>query len=62
MSIDSITCNFVALFTRNPQKTTQAARRAKWVAPPPPFTNGVMAKYIKLVGSASEGAVTSMVF
>jgi dihydroxy-acid dehydratase len=43
-------------------EATLAARRAKWVAPPPPFTNGVMAKYIKLVNSASEGAVTSMVF
>ncbi|MEJ5368901.1 MAG: dihydroxy-acid dehydratase [Bryobacteraceae bacterium] len=37
-------------------------RRAKWQAPPPPFTTGVMAKYIKLVRSASEGAITSRVF
>jgi dihydroxy-acid dehydratase len=37
-------------------------RRARWQAPPPPFTSGVMAKYIKLVHSASEGAITSKVF
>jgi dihydroxy-acid dehydratase len=41
---------------------TLAARRAKWVAPPPPFKSGVMAKYIRLVSSAAEGAVTSKVF
>lgn len=39
-----------------------AGRRARWQAPPPPFTRGVMAKYIKLVGSAAEGAITSKVF
>lgn len=37
-------------------------RRARWQAPPPPFTVGVMAKFIRLVGSASEGAITSRVF
>ena len=37
-------------------------RRARWQAPPPPFASGVMAKYIKLVDSASEGAITSKVF
>jgi len=37
-------------------------RKAKWQAPPPPFTTGVMAKYIKLVRSAAEGAITSQVF
>jgi dihydroxy-acid dehydratase len=39
-----------------------AARKAKWIAPEPAFRTGVMAKYIKLVGSAAEGAVTSKVF
>jgi dihydroxy-acid dehydratase len=43
-------------------EATLAARKAKWTAPPPPFKVGVMAKYIKLVGSASQGAVTSKVF
>jgi dihydroxy-acid dehydratase len=37
-------------------------RKAKWQAPPPPFTTGVMAKYITLVRSAAEGAITSQVF
>jgi dihydroxy-acid dehydratase len=41
---------------------TLAARKAKWTAPEPSFKAGVMAKYIKLVGSAAEGAVTSQVF
>ena len=39
-----------------------AERKSKWTAPPPPFKIGVMAKYIKLVGSAAEGAITSNVF
>ncbi|MGJ5814757.1 dihydroxy-acid dehydratase [Paludibaculum fermentans] len=39
-----------------------AERRAKWVAPPPARKTGVMAKYIKLVSSASEGAITSNVY
>ncbi len=39
-----------------------AQRKAKWQAPPPPFTTGVMAKYIKLVRSAAEGAITSKIF
>ena len=37
-------------------------RRERWQAPPPAYTTGVMAKYIKLVRSASEGAITSKVF
>jgi len=35
------------------------ARRAQWKAPAPHYKTGVMAKYVKLVTSASEGAVTS---
>ncbi|MES0327774.1 MAG: dihydroxy-acid dehydratase [Gammaproteobacteria bacterium] len=34
------------------------ARLAKWTAPAPKETRGVLAKYAKLVSSASEGAVT----
>jgi dihydroxy-acid dehydratase len=34
------------------------ARLREWIAPPPRYTAGVMAKYAKLVSSASEGAVT----
>jgi dihydroxy-acid dehydratase len=36
-----------------------ARRRAEWRAPAPHYRGGVMAKYAALVGSASEGAVTT---
>jgi dihydroxy-acid dehydratase len=36
-------------------------RRAQWKPHPPRYTTGVMAKYARLVSSASEGAVTSAV-
>jgi dihydroxy-acid dehydratase len=35
-----------------------AKRRRVWKAPKPRYTRGVLAKYARLVGSASEGAVT----
>jgi dihydroxy-acid dehydratase len=35
-----------------------AERRARWSAPAPRYTTGVMAKYAALVSSASEGAIT----
>jgi dihydroxy-acid dehydratase len=35
-----------------------AARRAQWQRPAPRYTRGVLAKYARLVSSASEGAVT----
>ena len=35
-----------------------AARRARWKAPPPYADRGALAKYAKLVSSASLGAVT----
>jgi dihydroxy-acid dehydratase len=35
-----------------------AARREAWTPPPPKATNGVLAKYIRLVRPASEGCVT----
>jgi dihydroxy-acid dehydratase len=35
-----------------------AARRRKWKAPKPRYTKGLMAKYMKLVSSASIGAIT----
>ena len=35
-----------------------ARRREEWTEPPPKYTRGVMAKYAKLVSSASKGAVT----
>ena len=36
-----------------------ASRRQAWQAPPPNFTTGALAKYAKLVSSASQGAVTT---
>jgi len=33
-------------------------RKAQWTAPKPRYTSGVMAKYARLVSSASVGAVT----
>ncbi len=35
-----------------------AARRAKWSPPKPRYTRGVLAKYMKLVSTASRGALT----
>ena len=35
------------------------ARLATWTAPAIKYQSGVFAKYVKLVGSASEGAVTA---
>lgn len=33
-------------------------RRPAWTAPAPRYTRGVLGKYLKLVGTASKGAVT----
>jgi dihydroxy-acid dehydratase len=35
-----------------------SARLRRWSPPPPRYTTGVMAKYAKLVSSASQGAIT----
>ena len=35
-----------------------AARRARWRPPTPRYTTGVMGKYVQLVSSASDGAIT----
>ena len=35
-----------------------AKRRAAWKAPTPRYTRGVLAKYARLVSTASKGAVT----
>ena len=37
---------------------TLKQRLAEWTCPPPRYTTGVFAKYVKLVSSASQGAVT----
>jgi dihydroxy-acid dehydratase len=36
-----------------------AARLKEWTPPAPKYTSGVFQKYVKLVGSAAQGAVTS---
>ncbi len=38
------------------------ARRADWTAPPPKVRRGALAKYARLVSSASDGAVTAFPF
>ncbi len=44
--------------TLHVDEETLNARRAKWQRPAPYATSGTLAKYAKLVSSASEGAVT----
>ena len=44
---------------RNVPDGVLAARAAAWAPPAPRYTGGVMAKYAALVGTASEGAVTT---
>ncbi|HET8701449.1 MAG TPA: dihydroxy-acid dehydratase [Nitrococcus sp.] len=46
------------LLTLNITDTEIAERRAAWRRPPPRYRRGVLAKYAKLVSSASIGAVT----
>jgi dihydroxy-acid dehydratase len=43
-------------------KDTLDARRLNWVKPSPKYRSGVMAKYIALVRSAAEGALTSRIY
>jgi len=38
--------------------STLAARRARWQAPPPRYTRGLLGKYMRLVSTASLGAIT----
>jgi dihydroxy-acid dehydratase len=46
------------LLTLNVAKVFLDSRRAKWTPPAPRVERGVLAKYARLVKSASEGAVT----
>jgi dihydroxy-acid dehydratase len=56
---DSITIDAHKLLLQlNIDDEVLAKRRAKWVRPPPKYTRGVLAKYIRLVSTASRGAVT----
>ncbi|CBL43734.1 Dihydroxy-acid dehydratase [gamma proteobacterium HdN1] len=56
---DIITIDAVAnTISVNLSDAELAARRTRWVAPKPRYTKGALAKFAKLVSSASEGAVT----
>ncbi|WP_184196494.1 dihydroxy-acid dehydratase [Armatimonas rosea] len=56
---DSITIDATTLtLTLNVDDATLETRRAAWQPPAPRYTRGVLAKYAKLVSTASVGAVT----
>ena len=56
---DSITIDAKQLLLQlNVSDEVLAARRTKWKQPAPRYTRGVLAKYAKLVSTASKGAVT----
>jgi dihydroxy-acid dehydratase len=56
---DSITIDAHRLLIQlNVDEETLAARRARWTPPPPRYTRGLLAKYTRLVSTASRGAVT----
>ena len=56
---DSVTVDAEArLLSLNVPETEILERRVAWTAPPPRFTRGVLAKYARVVSSASRGAVT----
>ncbi len=56
---DSITIDAHRLLVQlNVADDVLAARRAKWRPPEPKYTRGVLAKYMRLVSTASRGAVT----
>jgi dihydroxy-acid dehydratase len=56
---DSITIDAKRLLVQlNVADEELARRRAGWKAPPPRYTRGLLAKYMKLVSTASRGAIT----
>ena len=56
---DSITIDAHQLLVQvNISDDELAKRRATWTQPAPRYTRGLLAKYVKLVGTASKGAVT----
>jgi len=58
---DSITIDANRLLIElNVDEATLAARRARWQAPPPRYTRGLLAKYTRLVSTASRGAITDV--
>ena len=56
---DSVTIDAHKLLIQvNVSDEELARRRAQWKQPAPRYTSGVLAKYSRLVSSASKGAVT----
>ena len=56
---DSITIDAHRLLIQlNVDDATLAARRARWQAPAPRYTRGLLANYMRLVSTASRGAIT----
>ncbi len=56
---DSITIDAYKLRIQlNVDEAELALRKAAWVQPKPRYTKGLLGKYVKLVGTASKGAVT----
>ena len=56
---DSVTIDAHRLLIQlNVDDAELARRRANWKAPPPRYTKGLLAKYTKLVSTASRGAIT----
>jgi dihydroxy-acid dehydratase len=56
---DSITIDAKELLLQlNVPAKELAARRKKWKAPKPRYTRGLLAKYMRLVSTASKGAIT----
>jgi dihydroxy-acid dehydratase len=56
---DSITIDARKLLVQlNVDDATLARRRAAWKQPAPRYTRGVLAKFARVVSSASKGAVT----
>jgi dihydroxy-acid dehydratase len=56
---DSITIDAPSLLVQlNVDDAELARRRARWQPPTPRYTRGLLAKYMRLVSSASKGAIT----
>jgi dihydroxy-acid dehydratase len=56
---DSITIDAHQLLIQlNVDDATLAKRRAAWRAPAPRYTRGLLGKYMRLVSTASKGAIT----
>jgi dihydroxy-acid dehydratase len=59
---DSLTIDAHRLLVQlNVDEAELARRRAKWKPPPPRYTRGLLAKYTRLVSTASKGAVTDAI-